>query len=97
MRILESSIEYAVCRWADQRGLEYVKLNLQGRRGYPDRLFFIPGGRPFLLELKRPGAKPDKLQQYQIDRLRKKGYDVEWTDSKDQAVAWLKERIARAA
>lgn len=92
MKPLESSVENKVVRWAERRGLEFVKLNLTGRRGYPDRLFFIPGGRPFLLELKRPGEKPEKLQQYQIARLRKKGYDVEWTDSAEQAIAWLKER-----
>lgn len=54
-------------------------------RGWPDLCIFIPGGRPLILELKRPGEVPTELQQYRIDRLVEEGYDVHAVDNFDKA------------
>jgi hypothetical protein len=90
----ESDIERIVTRWADRRGLMHLKLNIWGNRGFQDQLFFIPGGRPFLLELKRLGERPGRLQMYRKKQLKARGYDVGWTDSADEAIGWLKQRCS---
>jgi len=42
-RRLESSIEAAACKKIKaELGVDSLKLNLRGNRGWPDRLFFIP-------------------------------------------------------
>lgn len=54
--VLEKDVEAAFVRGLKKRGLKSVKLNVQGQRGWHDRLVLIPGGRPVFMELKRPGA-----------------------------------------
>ena len=74
---LESSIERQAVEHAHRRGIDAIKLNLQGRRGWPDRLFLLPGGRPLFIEFKRTvKKKPDPLQARVHARLRKLGYRV---------------------
>lgn len=53
---LEKDVEAAFVRGLKKRGLRSVKLNVQGQRGWHDRLVLLPGGRPVFMELKRPGA-----------------------------------------
>lgn len=58
-----------------------------GQHGYPDRIFFIPGGRPLLIEFKSPGKKPRKLQVHRIKQLKDLGYAVEVHDDDKEALA----------
>ena len=88
---LESAIEQNVCRRVhDTWRVESIKLNLQGNRGWPDRMFLLPL-RPAWIEFKRPGGKNRKLQEYRAKQLRSIGYDVATFDNEKAAVAWLKE------
>jgi hypothetical protein len=96
MKRNESSIERAVCKWADQRGILHSKLNPLGRRGWPDRAFWITGGKPLLVEFKKRGERPNKLQAYILKRLRSEGYDVNWLDNKKQAIARLRRITGKA-
>jgi hypothetical protein len=96
MKQLESDIERPVCGWARDHGLLHRKLNGEGNRHWPDQEFFIPGGRPLLVEFKRPGEKPSQAQRYVIRQLQERGYDVRWTDNKHAAIQWLKDRIEEA-
>jgi hypothetical protein len=96
MKPLESSVERRAKRRADELGVLNAKLTPQGQRAYPDRMFFVPGGRPLLIEFKQEGERPTKLQAYIQKRLRAAGYDVRWTDSAEQAIAWLEERLRGA-
>lgn len=84
-RRLEKQDEDTLMNWARERGLLALKLNTIGNRGYPDRIFFILGGRPLLIELKRKGAKPTKLQLYVHQQLRRLGYDVQVHDNPEDA------------
>lgn len=95
MNVLEKDVEQPIKEWADQRGILNVKLTPMGQSAYPDRIFFLPGGRPLILEIKRPGEKPKKLQKYIINKLKVLGYDVRWTDSKEEAIRWLTEAILK--
>lgn len=49
--------------------------------GVPDRLCLFPLGRAVFVEVKRPGERPRKIQQRQMDRIRKLGFDVRVVDS----------------
>ena len=97
MRPLESYTERNVKRWADDHGILNVKLTPQGQRAYPDRLFFLFGGKPMLIEFKRAGEEPTKLQSYLHGKLQAAKYDVRWTDSADEAIGWLKEQLRGGA
>lgn len=90
MKKLERTIEAAVLRWAKKQKLEHLKLNTMGRRSMPDRLFWVPGGKPVLIELKRPGFEPTKLQMNTMKKLKGLGYDVIWTDSAETAIEYLR-------
>jgi hypothetical protein len=64
--------------------------------GWPDRLFFIPGGRPFLLEFKERGYEPTAKQSYIHDMLEELGYDVAWTDDEEAALAAIQARVQQS-
>lgn len=90
----EAKIEQWVCDQAFKLYLvEAIKLNLGGNNGWPDRLFWIPGGRPFLIEFKRPGEPAEPLQGYIHAKLKKLGYDVEVYDDRDTALEAIRRRV----
>lgn len=73
----EAVIERRAVEHARRLGIDAIKLNLQGRRGWPDRLFLFPRGRPLFIEFKRGSrTAPRKLQALIHARLRKLGYRV---------------------
>lgn len=78
---LESDLERAVCNYAHRRGILHIKLNIQGRTGFPDRQFFIPGGKPLLIEFKRKGGRVRPMQAYVYGVLQKLEYDVRFIDN----------------
>lgn len=90
MRLLdkESKVEYAVVTWWKNRGGLQLKINVQGARGWPDRLFLAPG-RPVFIEFKRVGEKGRPLQEYIHKQLQQRGYEVYVCDTYDDAIAIL--------
>jgi hypothetical protein len=92
-------LERRVCKKAlALHGVASIKLAppAGSETGWPDRLFFIPGGRPFLLEFKEVGYEPEKRQVYIHDMLEGLGYDVAWTDSEEAALEAIEARVQRA-
>lgn len=77
-----------------KHGIPSIKLEppLGSNTGWPDRLFFMPGGKPFLLEFKAPGEEPTEKQHQMMDMLISLGYDVAWTDNKQDALQAIFER-----
>ena len=92
----ERNIEARVVRWAERRAIPHLKLNVMFRRAWPDRVFWIPGGRPALLEFKRRGKQPTPLQAHTIKKLKALGYDVCWFDNSEKAIRYLEERCEAA-
>ena len=45
-----------------------------GKKGWPDAAFWGPNGEHFLVEFKRPGKKPSKLQHYWLQRFSGSGH-----------------------
>ena len=93
----ELTVENCVVAWAERYGILHVKLNLQFRRGWPDRMFLIPGGRPLLIEFKRPGKQLELLQAHVISKLKALNYDVHWTSKAEEAIYLIAARVSAAA
>ena len=78
---VENDIEQEACDlvWK-YLGIEGSKLKILGDTGYPDRIFWIPGGRPLLIEFKQPGEEPRAKQLHIHEQLRGLGYEVQVHD-----------------
>lgn len=90
-------VERPVCNWADERNIMHRKLNGEGNAGWPDREFFIDGGRPFLIEFKIPGEPLKPLQEETINKLLALGYDVEVHTYPEMAKTAILKRQREAA
>lgn len=85
---LERDIEKAVARKALMLyGVHSSKLTSPAHNGLPDRIFWLRGGKPLLIEFKRKGQLPRPNQQHVIEMLRKEGYAVEVHDNVTTALA----------
>ena len=56
--VRENTVERRFNLLARRHGGLSLKWVSPGRLGVPDRLLFMPGGRLYLVELKRPGGRP---------------------------------------
>lgn len=96
---LESKIERDTCGDA-LRKLRVPNMKLLhtgGETGWPDRCFFIEGGKPLLIEFKRPGEEPEPRQEYIHAILRELGYEVQVHDNKDKALQAIRSAKMEAA
>jgi hypothetical protein len=84
----ENPTETWVCAQAEARGVLNIKMGHKTTAGWPDRLFFIPGGCPLLIEFKKPGgiADTEPLQDHTHGLLRTLGYRVEVHDNRELAL-----------
>ena len=90
-QVLESSIEREACRQIFQRlGVRSKKLTSGGERAYPDRAFWIPGGRVAFCEFKRPGEVASPLQAHNHEMLRALGFRVEVHDTVSGAFEFVR-------
>jgi hypothetical protein len=88
MLSLEKVIERDTCKTAMKLyGVPNCKMSPDGVVGYPDRIFWIPGGKPLLIEFKRPGEplKPIQIERHKM--LITLGYQVETHDNKESALS----------
>ncbi|OMQ26876.1 VRR-NUC domain-containing protein [Serratia oryzae] len=81
--IRESVIEANLVKQVKAAGGTAYKFTSPGRRGVPDRLVLLPGGRAVFVECKAPGEtpRPDQLREH--NRLRALGFAVVVLDSKN--------------
>lgn len=86
VRLLEASIERTSVKRMRDAQAECLKLNVQGRRGWTDYLVIPPNGRLFVIEFKRLGEEPRKLQLYLHKRLLDRNLPVYVCDN--VAAAW---------
>jgi hypothetical protein len=89
--ILESKLERAAVRYATRAGAESLKLNVRGRRGWPDRAFFFWPRRLVLVEFKRKGEEPTKIQKLIHRRLARLGWKVSVFDDLYRFKRWFDE------
>lgn len=77
----ESKVEKSIADYASAMGLIQFKFTSPGRRGVPDRAFIKRGGGVLFIEIKRPGKRPNPLQERQIRRFREQRIAAGWVDS----------------
>jgi len=77
----EAAIEAHLVERVRALGGEVRKVRWVGRRGAPDRVAMLPGGRLLWVELKAPGAQPAPHQAREHARMRAMGQRVEVVDS----------------
>jgi len=94
--LLESKIEKDVVKWAETVNILVVKMNLLGRRGWPDRLFVLPNGGILWVEFKRPGKTPEDLQDYVHRKLREHRQDVYVATRAFDTISYIKARMGAA-
>ena len=91
--MLEKDIEAKICDYAKANWLLVYKFTSPQRRGVPDRLFVLPMGRIFFMEMKAPGNKPTPAQEREHYRLRQAGVTVYWTDSIERGIRYISDEI----
>jgi hypothetical protein len=78
---LEKDIESKVCEHAKKLGILCYKFTSPSRRSVPDRIFFLPDGRVFLIEFKRAGQHPTPAQAVEIEKLKQQQMSVYVVDN----------------
>ncbi len=81
-KILEKQIEaYFVDQVETKLGGEALKLEVKGRRGWPDRLVILPQGEIYFVELKTMHGRLSRAQELRAIRLQDLQHRVEhmWT------------------
>jgi sulfur relay (sulfurtransferase) complex TusBCD TusD component (DsrE family) len=82
---LESEIEQSVVDWWQRQGGMVLKLNVIGRKGWPDRMFLDYNGRAIFIEFKRPAEKSRALQAHIHKLLKSRGFQVYVCDNAGDA------------
>ena len=80
----EKYLERKLCAEVKAMGGIAYKFVSPGRRGVPDRMCVLPGGRVVFVELKSYGKKPTPLQEIEIGRLKDLGFEVFVIDSTEK-------------
>lgn len=79
----ESALEAWAVRWATARAIPTAKL--MQCIGIPDRVFFIPGGSPILIEFKRGKTSEfQPLQESYLEKLTADGYRAHAVAHRDE-------------
>lgn len=73
--MLEQQIQSKIIKNLEKEGWYVVKLITTTKAGIPD-LLCLKNGRTVFIEVKRPGGKVSKLQEFRHEELRKQGFEV---------------------
>lgn len=87
----ESRIENYLKRQIEKIGGKAYKWNPTGVIGVPDRMVLLPGGKVVFVELKAPGKKARKIQEYRAKELIKLGFQVECLDTVEKVDLFIKD------
>ena len=69
-------------------GTQIIKY--EARRGEPDRICLLPGGRAIFVELKRPGKNLRDEQERAFERLMSLGFEVHLINSRELVDSFVK-------
>lgn len=81
--MMERDVERRLCELARKHGGFALKWTSPGTLGVPDRIVFLPGGRFYLVELKRPGGRARASQKALHRKLERLGFQVHVVDDAD--------------
>ena len=89
----ESALEQWAVKYARSRGVVVAKMTLCN--GVPDRIFFVPGGRPLIIEFKARGKEPSETQAWYLDALTASGYVCCWCNTREEFLElWNKKGVS---
>ncbi len=90
--MLEKEVEQYLCKKVKKElqgwALKFVS---PGLNGVPDRIVLVPMGRIYFVELKAPGKKLRKLQEYVCGLIKQLGFKVLRIDTKEKVDAFVRE------
>ena len=89
--MLESAIEKRLKKEIEKIGGKALKFVSPGMSGMPDRIVLLPGGEIVFVELKAPGKKRRKLQEYRAKQLQDLGFKVECIDTLEGVNRFVKQ------
>lgn len=74
--MLEKDIESKLRKPIRELGGLCLKFECPGFTGVPDRILLLPGGKAVFVEMKQPGKKERKRQEYVQEQIRALGFTV---------------------
>ncbi|NFO12735.1 VRR-NUC domain-containing protein [Clostridium botulinum] len=86
----ESRIENYLKKRVEKLGGKAYKWAPVGVVGVPDRMVLLPGGKIIFVELKAPGKKARKLQEFRAKQLKELGFQVGCLDTIEKIDALLR-------
>lgn len=87
----ESQIEARLARMVRERGGLCYKFVSPGNPGVPDRLIITPEGRTVYAELKTVVGSLQRIQEWQIEEMRRRGADVRVLKGLEEVKAFVEE------
>ena len=87
----ESRIEKQLEKTVREKGGLCFKFVSPGSPGVPDRIVITPDGRIIFVELKTETGSLQKIQQWQIERMKKCGADVRVIKGLQEAKDFVRE------
>ena len=70
---LERTVQRKIIKWLEDQGHYVVKTINSNKKGVPDLLVCLDGGRFCAIEVKRPGGKATQLQLYNLKQIKDLG------------------------
>lgn len=89
--MLESKIEAWLNDQIKKLGGKSYKFISPGNPGVPDRIYLLPNGRIYFVELKRIIGKLSNVQVWQRDQFREMGVEIRVIYGMEQAKEFIKE------
>ena len=69
----EQKVQAKILKWLNDKGFYTVKTIVSNKKGVPDILACSPQGRFVAIEVKYGANKASKLQEYNIQQIKKRG------------------------
>lgn len=95
--MLEKTIENAVVTYAKKQGIMVRKMNGNGFRGWPDRMFILKNREVFWIEFKAPKGVLGPAQEVVIGDLTDRRHDVYVCDDIAKGKAIIDAELSRGA
>lgn len=89
--MLESKIEVWLNEQIRKIGGKSYKFVSPGNPGVPDRIYLLPDGKIYFVELKRIIGKLSNVQVWQRDQFQRMGIEIKVIYGMDQAKEFIKE------
>ncbi len=87
----EQKIQYAINTYLKKQGWLVTKLMMTTTAGIPD-LMAIKEGKTIFIEVKKPGGRLSRIQEYRIAEIRAQDIPVLVTDNLNDLKEWLNEQ-----